>query len=91
MNPAHQVIHETMKIIPDGKLTHILGAWIGNNGNREAPWTPVLENIDTDLERWEKGHPTTEGRKLIIQMVVGGRTQYLARVQSMPKQVEDGI
>ncbi|KAL4255512.1 hypothetical protein AB1N83_014246 [Pleurotus pulmonarius] len=91
MNPVHQVIPETMKIVPDGELTRILGAWIGNNGNQEAPWTPVLEHIDADLERWERGHPTIEGRKLIIQMVIGGRTQYLARVQGMPKQVEDSI
>ncbi|KDQ32576.1 hypothetical protein PLEOSDRAFT_1015105, partial [Pleurotus ostreatus PC15] len=90
-NREHQEIPEEMKIVPDGQLTRILGAWIGNNGNQEAPWTPVIEMIDEDLERWEKGHPTSEGRKLIIQMVVGGRTQYLARVQGMPKQVEDSL
>ncbi|KAF9494933.1 hypothetical protein BDN71DRAFT_1342013, partial [Pleurotus eryngii] len=91
MNPGHQTIPDTMKIIPDGELTRILGAWVGNNGNQESLWTPVLENIDADLEQWEKSHPTTEGRKLIIQMVIGGRTQYLARVQGMPKRVEDGL
>ncbi|KAJ7249742.1 hypothetical protein B0H12DRAFT_992899, partial [Mycena haematopus] len=37
---------------------------------------------------WEKGHPTMEGRRLIIMMVVGGMTQYLAKVQGMPPEIE---
>ncbi|KDQ22940.1 hypothetical protein PLEOSDRAFT_1015108, partial [Pleurotus ostreatus PC15] len=91
VSQEHHGIPEEMKIVPDGQLTRILGAWIGNKGNQESPWTPVVEKIDEDLERWEKGHPTAEGRKLIIQMVIGGRTQYLARVQGMPKQIEDNL
>jgi hypothetical protein len=43
------------------------------------------------LNRWNMGHPTLFGRRLIIQMVVGGMTQYLAKVQTMPKQVEDTL
>ncbi|KAJ6533195.1 hypothetical protein B0H19DRAFT_965220, partial [Mycena capillaripes] len=41
--------------------------------------------------QWELGHPTMEGRRLIILMVVGGMTQYLAKVQGMPKDVETKI
>ncbi|KAF9035020.1 hypothetical protein BDZ89DRAFT_1036318 [Hymenopellis radicata] len=32
-----------------------------------------------------------EGRRLIIQMVVGGKTQYLTKVQGMPKEVEQKL
>lgn len=32
-----------------------------------------------------------EGRKLIIQMVVAGMSQYLTQVQGMPKQVEKAL
>ena len=32
-----------------------------------------------------------EGKKLIIGLEVGSRTQYLARVQGMPKSVEERI
>lgn len=91
MRPNQQEIPQTMKIIPEGELTRILGAWIGNDGRQETPWTPVLENIDADLERWGRGNPTIEGQKLIIQMVIGGHTQYLAKVQGMPKQIEDRL
>ncbi|KAF9497311.1 hypothetical protein BDN71DRAFT_1481863 [Pleurotus eryngii] len=80
MNPGHQEIPRVMKIVPNGELIRILGAWIGNNRNQESPWTPVVKVIDRDFKR-----------KLIIQMVVGGQTQYLAIVQGMPKQIEDNL
>ncbi|KAF9782885.1 hypothetical protein BJ322DRAFT_978401, partial [Thelephora terrestris] len=35
--------------------------------------------------RWEANHPTSEGRRLISQMIIGGMTQYLAKVQGMPE------
>ncbi|KAJ3749694.1 hypothetical protein DFH05DRAFT_1373722, partial [Lentinula detonsa] len=44
--------------------------------------------IDQSLDRWEKSRPTMEGRRLIITMIVGGMTQYLTKVQGMPKEVE---
>lgn len=44
--------------------------------------------LDHYLKRWEMSHPTLEGRRLIIQMVVGGITQYLTQVQRMPEVVE---
>jgi hypothetical protein len=48
---------------------------------------PVLNKIDKALEQWEKSNPTVKGR-LIIQMVIGGMTQYLTKVQGMPKHIE---
>jgi len=40
------------------------------------------------MTRWDKSKPTIEGRKLLVQMIVGGSTQYLAQVQQMPKSIE---
>lgn len=40
------------------------------------------------LEQWEKSHPTMEGWHLIVQMIVGGMTQYLTQVQGMPSNIE---
>ncbi|KIJ50584.1 hypothetical protein M422DRAFT_245210 [Sphaerobolus stellatus SS14] len=54
-------------------------------------WVPTLEKIDAGLERWNKGHPTLEGRCHIINIEIGARTQYLTRVQGMPKQVEETL
>ncbi|KAJ8457104.1 hypothetical protein ONZ45_g18449 [Pleurotus djamor] len=84
-------IPEHMTIIKDGDLTRILGAWFGNNCDTQSPWTPIIERIDSELERWGKSHPTFQGRKHIIQMEIGGRTQYLAKVQGMNKQTENAI
>ncbi|KAF5339714.1 hypothetical protein D9757_015332 [Collybiopsis confluens] len=53
-----------------------------------TPWTKVLEKIDKSLTQWEKSRPTMEGRRLIISMIIGGMTQYLAKVQGMPKETE---
>ncbi|KAJ3964898.1 hypothetical protein EV361DRAFT_772279, partial [Lentinula raphanica] len=41
--------------------------------------------------RWDKSKPTIEGRRLIISMVVGGMTQYLTKVQGMPKDIEEKL
>ncbi|KAI0056161.1 hypothetical protein BV25DRAFT_1814512, partial [Artomyces pyxidatus] len=82
--PLEDAIH----IAADGDSVRSLGAWIGNKVNNETPWGPVLDKIKHSLNRWQRGHPTLNGKKLIVQMVVGGRTQYLAKVQGMPKSIE---
>jgi len=81
-------IPEGIHIVQDGESIRILGAWFGNKTIANAPWAPILEKVDGVLERWEKGHPTIEGRQLIIQMVVGGMTQYLTQVEGMPQHIE---
>ena len=52
----------------------MLGAWIGNDIPYTIPWHSVLEKINTDLMRWEATHPTLEGKRHIISMLIGGRT-----------------
>ena len=65
----------------------VLGAFLGNKVNQLAVWTPTLEKIDCKLECWSRNHPTQDGKRLIIGMVVGGLTQYLTRVQGMTEEV----
>lgn len=72
------------RISRDGHAVRILGAWIGNRVDQAAQWSRVVNLVRGDLERWGATHPTYRGKKLICQMVVGGRTQYLAKVQGMP-------
>ncbi|KAH9850864.1 hypothetical protein C2E23DRAFT_695215, partial [Lenzites betulinus] len=76
------------KVVAEGQPVRILGAWIGNGVNQVAIWKPTVEKIRKNLERWGRRKPTMYGRKLIVGMEIGGRTQYLARVQSMPAGVE---
>ncbi|KAJ7575743.1 hypothetical protein C8J56DRAFT_801088, partial [Mycena floridula] len=88
MYPGGPKIPDGIRIAEDGRAIRILGGWVGNETNNAAPWTKILEDIDERLRYWEKTHPTMEGRRLIILMVVGGKTQYLAKVQGMPVDVE---
>lgn len=60
---------------------------MGNKVNQLVVWTPTLEKIDQGLKCWSKSHPTQDGKRLIIGMVVGGLTQYLTRVQGMTEEV----
>ncbi|KIY46165.1 hypothetical protein FISHEDRAFT_8825, partial [Fistulina hepatica ATCC 64428] len=85
---ASEVIPQETHIAVDGEAVRILGAWFGNNIDDGAPWLPVLGKVTKAFERWEKSKPTIGGRRLIVQMVAGGITQYLAEVQGMPEAVE---
>ncbi|EPS96357.1 hypothetical protein FOMPIDRAFT_14145, partial [Fomitopsis schrenkii] len=89
--PGGDKIPDHIRIAQDGEAIRILGAWHGNDINEGGVWTPILEKIDATLARWENTHPTMEGRKYIAQMHIGGTTQYLAKVQGMPKHVEDKL
>jgi exonuclease III len=86
-----QPLQETVHIATEGEAVRILGAWFGNGIEESAIWTPKLDVIDKKLEIWERGHPSLEGRKHIISMYVGGMTQYLTHVQTMPRHIEDRL
>jgi hypothetical protein len=40
---------------------------------------------------WAKSHPTLYGKRLIIQAVVGGHTQFLTKAQGMLPHIEEAI
>ncbi|KAE9387764.1 hypothetical protein BT96DRAFT_761370, partial [Gymnopus androsaceus JB14] len=87
-SPNQVPLPANLHIAKEGEAVRILGAWFGNKISSEQVWTPVLEKIDTNLARWAKSGPTMEGRRHIVQMVVGGMTQYLTVVQGMPETIE---
>jgi hypothetical protein len=66
--PAH------IKIAAEAKPIRTLGAWDGNKVEQVGTWTRTMEKIDASLDQWELGHPTIEGRQLIILMGVGSMT-----------------
>ncbi|KAL6298151.1 hypothetical protein BKA93DRAFT_744739, partial [Sparassis latifolia] len=88
LSPLSLQFPSSARIAQDGDSVRILGAWIGNEIDQEAPWTIVLNKIRASLDRWKKGHPSLRGKCLIIQMIVGGMTQYLTTVQGMPTHIE---
>ncbi|PPQ71498.1 hypothetical protein CVT26_011265, partial [Gymnopilus dilepis] len=89
---ASQVdVPQNVSIAADGTPTRVLGAFVGNDVDNVAVWTPRKEKLHSRLQQWEKSRPTMRGRRLIVGMEVGGLTQYLARVQGMDKKVEESI
>ena len=91
LNPDDTQIAHTIRIVRDGEHTRTLGAYVGNQINEMTVWTPVLDRIDEELEKWDNDSLTQEGRRLVVTMQVGGRTQYLARVQDMPSSAQKRI
>jgi hypothetical protein len=83
------LIPEHIKIATEGEPIRTLGAWVGNGVEQVDTWSRTIQKIDAALDQWELGHPSMEGRRLILMMVVGGMTQYLATVQGMPEEVEE--
>jgi hypothetical protein len=69
----------------------MLGAWIGNKANEATPWEPIIDKIHKSLERWSRYHLTLLGRKLVIQMIIGGYTQYLTMAQGMPDHIKSAL
>ena len=88
LSPNQQPIVRGIHIASDGEPTRILGAWIGNGIEQSGVWSRILDDVEARLQQWAKSHPTMEGRRLIVQMVIAGTTQYLTKVQGMPRDIE---
>jgi exonuclease III len=91
IHPSQEPLANDIHIAQDQEPVRVLGAWIGNHVDQTIVWSPILDRIKESLKRWNRSKPTLFGRRLIIQMIVGGMTQYLAKVQTMPKQIEDTL
>ncbi|EIW54372.1 uncharacterized protein TRAVEDRAFT_39824 [Trametes versicolor FP-101664 SS1] len=74
-------------VAADGEAVRILGAFLGNKVEQCEVWTPKLEKVSNALRKWRTGHMTLVGKRLAVQMVVGGMTQFMTDVQRMPEQV----
>ncbi|OSD03193.1 hypothetical protein PYCCODRAFT_1444584 [Trametes coccinea BRFM310] len=76
-------------VAADGEAVRILGAWLGNDLANEDIWLPKLEKIRSTLDKWTRSRPTLEGKRHVVQMIVGGMSQFLTDVQRMPKAIMD--
>ncbi|EJD38767.1 hypothetical protein AURDEDRAFT_26309, partial [Auricularia subglabra TFB-10046 SS5] len=81
-------IPEQIRIAKDGEPTRILGSWPGNGVKVAQAWTVCLDKIQASLLKWNKTHPTLNGRSIISQVVMGGYTQYLTAAEGMPTKIE---
>lgn len=83
-----ETIPADLHIAKDGEATRILGAWIGNKFKQEDHWDRVIKKVQTGIKKWGKCNPTMKGKKHIVQMIVGGMTQYQTKAQGMPTEIE---
>ena len=88
LNENDEALPDTIHIAKEGELVRILGAWLGNGIDQATTWAPIVEDCCKRLARWGAACHSMEGRQLIIQMQVAGVTQYLTKVQGMPREVE---
>ncbi|KAH9890116.1 hypothetical protein C8Q73DRAFT_620413, partial [Cubamyces lactineus] len=77
----------TARMAADGEPVRILGAWMGNRLDECEIWSPKIEAIRSMLEKWTRSRPTLEGKRHVVQMFVGGMSQFLTTVQRMPNPV----
>ena len=92
VNPLDQTpLNDQIHIARDGEAIRSLGTWIGNHTNDLTPWEPILDKIHKALRRWRQTRPTLQGRKIIIQSIVGGHTQFLTKAQGMPTAIEKAL
>ncbi|EJD37242.1 hypothetical protein AURDEDRAFT_73473, partial [Auricularia subglabra TFB-10046 SS5] len=88
LNDADTAIPTSIRIAEDGAPTRILGSWPGNALGSVNAWSVVVEKVEKDLSKWNRTHPTLNGRALIAQIVVGGYTQFLTAAEGMLLNVE---
>jgi len=92
INPQdHTTLPNQIRIAKDSEAVRMLGAWIGNKAEDQAPWEPLIDKIKINLEKWNRIRPSINGKCRIIQAIVGGFTQFLTQVQGMPSQVETAL
>ena len=85
INHADQTpLDNRIKIARDGGAVRSLGAWIGNKVGDLTPWEIMLGKMGKRLGVWVKSNPTLYRKRLILQVVIGGHTQFLAKAQGMP-------
>jgi hypothetical protein len=92
INPEDQTpLPNHIHIAQDGEAVQMLGTWIGNNAEDQAPWELTIDKVKEHLRKWNKIYPTMEGKSLIIQAFAGGLTQFTTQVQRMPPHIETAL
>ncbi|KAI0738371.1 hypothetical protein C8Q80DRAFT_1074680, partial [Daedaleopsis nitida] len=75
------------RMAAEGEPVRILGAFLGNNVDQCEVWSPTISKVSATIEHWQWGNATVEGRRHVVQMVLGGMSQFLTDVQRMPDSV----
>ncbi|KAJ2935709.1 hypothetical protein H1R20_g1384, partial [Candolleomyces eurysporus] len=90
-NSQNEKLPDGIHIAKDGEPIRALGAFVGNKVDNAHVWAPTIETLENKVNYWLKSNPSLEGRSYLTKLEPGGRTQYRAMVQGMPKQVTKRI
>ncbi|KZT20341.1 hypothetical protein NEOLEDRAFT_1038830, partial [Neolentinus lepideus HHB14362 ss-1] len=91
LHPDDEPLPLSIHFAKDGEAIRSLGAWIGNDINNVTPWEPVIDKISLTLSRFQRSHPTLTSKTIMVQWTIGGMSQYLAKVQGMPHNIESAL
>ncbi|KAI0338732.1 hypothetical protein BDW22DRAFT_1337497, partial [Trametopsis cervina] len=91
LNALSDILPPDVHVVPDGLPVRVLGVWIGNAIDQLVPWTALLKKMQLRLQEWDRQGTTIISRVAIVNMEVGGRIQYLAKVQGVPPPVITAI
>ncbi|KAI4517377.1 hypothetical protein K525DRAFT_211037, partial [Schizophyllum commune Loenen D] len=91
LDPSQNEIPPYIEIVGDGVPARSLGCQIGNRVDEPAQWNPALTKVDSGLDRWGNLYPTLNGKRHVANFTAAGYTQYLAKVQEIPKEVEQNL
>ena len=53
IHPSQEPLANDIHIAQDQESVRLLGAWIGNNIDQATVWSPVLDKIRDNLNRWD--------------------------------------
>lgn len=91
IHPSDAPLNQDIRIAKDGDAVRSLGSWVGNEITDVTPWEPIIDKVNKELTRMSLTHPSLNGKRLLTQIIIGGRTQFLTKAQGMPKQVADTL
>lgn len=76
-NENNKPIEKKIYMAEEKEAVQLLGGWLGN----QLDWAKALDKMTKTLTNWVKSNPSTNGRRHIVHMTVGGISQYFDTVQ----------
>ncbi|EJD36789.1 hypothetical protein AURDEDRAFT_34246, partial [Auricularia subglabra TFB-10046 SS5] len=91
LNAQATPFDDGIHIAADGEMTRLLGSFIGNGIDQQAPWQPVIDSLRSILRIWNTRALSLTGKSIVIQSIVAGKMQYLGTVQGVPEDVRKQV
>ncbi|EJD45526.1 hypothetical protein AURDEDRAFT_64361, partial [Auricularia subglabra TFB-10046 SS5] len=91
LNEAAAPFEGGVKIAAQGEMTRLLGSFIGNGIDQQAPWQPTVDSLCSILHLWNTRTLSLTGKAIVVRSIVAGKMQYLGTVQGVPEGIRKQI